>query len=83
VFRNRLARGIKNDLGMKNEMKIGEILPFGFKKIKCVELEGTPSCDSCCSCSVEECLLLKSVLGACDRGLREDGENVFFQIVEE
>lgn len=83
MFRNRLARGIKNDLGMKNEMKIGEILPFGFKKIKCVKEEWIFPCDSCCSCSVEECLLLKSVLGACDRGLREDGENVFFQIVEE
>jgi hypothetical protein len=83
VFRNRLARGIKNDLGMKNEMKIGEVMPFGFKKIKCILANKKDFCKGCCIRSVKNCLLLEKVVGACDESEREAGENVIFQIVEE
>lgn len=65
------------------EMKVGQVLPFGFKKIRCVLADKKDLCKGCCSKDVKTCFLLEKVVGVCDASVREDDKNIIFQIVRE
>lgn len=64
------------------EMEIGEVLPFGFKLIKCIEPYDTDNqCAGCDLASLcKQTTVLPYIVGSCNGYHRKDKTSVIFKV---